>query len=130
MLHQEKVQDKIFKRVFNQEGLRMPQGVCDINGLQNIRTICSTGRRSIPRVAGSAFLDLYMLRKAKERLEKEDAILEKRKVGIQKRLEDIRREMEVLEGLHQQEKGGQIGHKEAIKEEPQEKKWKKMFLSY
>ena len=108
----------------------MPRGVCDISGLQNIRTICSTGRHSIPRVAGSAFLDLYMLRKAKERLEKEDAILERRKAGIQTRLEDINKEMEVLEGLHQQEKGGQIGHKEAIKEKDQEKKWKKMSLSY
>lgn len=119
----------------------MARGVSDISGLRNIRSMHSTGKRSIPRVASSAYLDLYMLRKEKERLEKEDAILEKRKAGIQKRLDDIRKEMEVLEKAGQQEKEWQAVHGEvvnealykksaSIKEEPQEKKWKKMSLSY
>lgn len=110
----------------------MPRGVCDISGLRNIRTICSTGRRSIPRVASSTYLDLYVLRKAKERLEKEDAILEKRKVGIQKRLEDISKEMEALENnsCQQEKEGGQARYRAVAKEENQEKKWKKMSLSY
>jgi hypothetical protein len=73
-----------------------------------------------------------MLRKEKERLEKEDAILEKRKAGIQKRLDDIKKEVEVLEKAAQQEKGEGNGYKkEDMKEtESQEKKWKKMPLSY
>ena len=108
----------------------MPRGVSDVGGLRNIRSMHSTGKRSIPRVASSAYLDLYMLRKEEERLEKEDAILEKRKVGIQKRLEDIKKEMEVLEKLDQQGKGRQDKNREVKKEEPQEKKWKKMGLSY
>ncbi len=108
----------------------MPRCVSDIGGLRNIRSMHSTGKRSIPRVASSAYLDLYMLRKEKERLEKEDAILEKRKAGIQKRLEDIKKEMEVLEKSTQQEKECIGRHGEAVKEESQEKKWKKMALSY
>jgi hypothetical protein len=108
----------------------MPRGVSDVGGLRNIRSMHSTGKRSIPRVASSAYLDLYMLRKEKERLEKEDAILEKRKGGIQKRLDDIKKEVEVLESSTQKEKGWQEGHREVVKEEPQEKKWKKMALSY
>lgn len=110
----------------------MPRGVSDIGGLRNIRSMHSAGKRSIPRVASSAYLDLYMLRKEKERLEKEDAILEKRKAGIQKRLEDIKKEMEGLEKLDQQGKGERTGYKEeAMKEtESREKKWKKMALSY
>ncbi|MBA2124237.1 hypothetical protein B9J78_04800 [bacterium Unc6] len=110
----------------------MPRGVSDIDGLRNVGSMHSTGKRSIPRVASSAYLDLYMLRKEKDRLEKEDAILEKRKAGIQKRLEDIKKEMEVLEKADRQEKGERTGYKEEVMKETEsrEKKWKKMGLSY
>ncbi len=108
----------------------MPRGVSDISGLRNIRSMHSAGKRSIPRVASSAYLDLYMLQKEKERLEKEDTILEKRRVAIQKKLEDIKKEEEVLEKLSQQEKECQNRHGEIVREDPQEKKWKKMALSY
>ena len=108
----------------------MPRGVGDIGGLRNIRSMHTSGKRSIPRVESSAYLDFYMLRKEEERLEKEDAILEKRKAAIQKRLEDIKKEKEALEGLYKQEKEQQAGPKEVTNEEPQEKKWKKMSLGY
>ena len=108
----------------------MPRGVSDISGLRNIRSMHSAGKRSIPRVASSAYLDLYMLRKEEERLEKEDAVLEKRKAAIQKRLEDIKKEIEILKALEEQEKGHQAGPKEVTNEESQEKRWKKMSLSY
>ena len=108
----------------------MPRGVGDIGGLRNIRSMHTSGKRSIPRVESSAYLDFYMLRKEEERLEKEDAMLQKRKAAIQKRLEDIKKEKEALEGLYKQEKEQQAGPKEVTNEEPQEKKWKKMSLSY
>ena len=108
----------------------MPRGVGDIGGLRNIRSMHTSGKRSIPRVEGSAYLDSYMLRKEEERLEKEDAMLQKRKAAIQKRLEDIKKEKEALEGLYKQEKEQQAGPKEVTNEEPQEKKWKKMSLGY
>lgn len=85
------------------------KGVSEISGLRSIKSMHSTGKRSIP---------------------KEDAILEKRKAGIQKRLEDVKKEMEVLEKASQQGKVGQDRYREVVKEEPQEKKWKKMALSY
>lgn len=105
----------------------MPRGASNVGGLRNIRTMHSMGKRFIPRVAHSAYLDLYMLRKEKERLEKEDAILEKRKAGIQKRLDNVKKEVEVLESSAQKEKEG---HGEVVKEESQEKKWKRMTLNY
>jgi len=108
----------------------MPRSSSDIGGLRNVKSMHSTGKRSIPRVASSAYLDLYMLRKEKERLEKEDAILEKRKAGIRKRLEDIEKEMGVLEKMDRQGKGQQDKNREVKKEEPQEMKWKKIALSY
>lgn len=108
----------------------MPRGVSDISGLRKIRTMHSASKRSIPRVASSAYLDLYMLRKEEERLEKEDAILEKRKAAIQKRLEDINKEIEMLKALEEKEKGRQADRKEVTEEESQEKRWKKMSLSY
>jgi len=108
----------------------MPRGVSDISGLRNIKSMHSAGKRSIPSVASSAYLDLYMLRKEEERLEKEDAILEKRKAAIQKRLEDIKKETEILKALEEKEKGRQAGREDVTKGESQEKRWKKISLSY
>ncbi len=108
----------------------MPRGVSDISGLRKIRTMHSASKRSIPRVASSAYLDLYMLRKEEERLEKEDAILEKRKAAIQKRLEDIKKEIEILKALEEKEKGRQADREDVAEGESQEKRWKKISLSY
>ncbi len=104
----------------------MPRGVSDISGLRNVRSMRSTGKRSIPRVQSSAYLDLYMLRKEKDRLEKEVYILDKRKNGIQKRLDEINTEMEKLE------KAEAIRREttpEALKK-PSRKGWKTMHLKY
>ena len=47
------------------------KGVSEISGLQSIKSMHSGGKRSIPRAQSSAYLDLYMLRKEKDRLEKD-----------------------------------------------------------
>lgn len=73
------------------------RGVSDIGGLRAIKSMHTTGLRSIPRVQGSTYLDLYMRKKEKERLEKELSILEKRKRGIEKRLQEVSKEIEILE---------------------------------
>lgn len=73
------------------------RGVSDIGGLRAMKSMHTTGRRSIPRVQGSTYLDLYMRKKEKERLEKELSILDKRKRGIEKRLQEVSKEIEVLE---------------------------------
>jgi hypothetical protein len=102
------------------------RGVSDIGGLRAIKTLHTTGRRSILRVQGSAYLDLYMRKKEKERLEKELSILERRRKGIEKRLQEISKEIELLENPEQKRpirvKGD--GTEGSIK------KWKTMDLRY
>jgi hypothetical protein len=72
------------------------KGVIDVKSLRDIRSLRSTGKRSIPRVQSSAYLDLYILEKEKERLEKEATLLERRSRAILKRLGDIQRQAESL----------------------------------
>ena len=104
----------------------MVKGVTEVTGLRDIRTMHSSKKRSIPRVQSSGYLDLYMLCKEKDRLEKEVNILDKRKKNIQKRIDEINTEMDKLEKA------------EALKREstpkrlkkPSEKDWKTMPLKY
>ena len=46
----------------------MVRSATEISSLRDIRTMHSSKKRSIPRVQSSAYLDLYMLRKEKDRL--------------------------------------------------------------
>jgi hypothetical protein len=105
------------------------RGVTDITGLRDIRSMHTTGRRSIPRVQTSAYLDLYMLRKEKDRLEKEAVLLAKRSQGIQKRLEEVQKHVESLE------RSGQIGRSSnggetATAPSAPAKKWKTFSVNY
>lgn len=106
----------------------MVRGATELSGLGEIRTMHSAKKRSIPRVQSSAYLDLYMLGKEKDRMEKEMFILEKRKTSLQKRLDEVAVEMNKLEGA--ETRGWQAGQREVVKEETQKKRWKKMALSY
>ena len=74
----------------------------DVNslpGLHKLRTMFSAKKRSIPRVQSSAYLDLYMLNKEKERLLKESERVGMRDTGIKKRLEEIDLEVNRLQGV-------------------------------
>ena len=73
------------------------KGVSEISGLRSIKSMHSSGKRSIPRVQSSTYLDLYMLRKEKDRLEKEIYILDKRKKDILKKLDEVNKEMDKLQ---------------------------------
>jgi len=106
------------------------RGVTDIAGLRDIRSHRSIGRRSIPRLQSSAYLELYMLGKERDRLEKELALLEKRRKGIGKRLSDIRREMEVVERLAQADRQNNGAKKGAEPSGFPKKKWKTFALRY
>ena len=105
------------------------RGATDVSGLRDIRSMHST-RRSIPRHKNSAFLDLYMLQKEKERLEKEAALLEKRNHAIQKRLGDIQQQMESLERSAQSKRLSNGGGKAAEPSRPTKRKWKTFPLKY
>lgn len=104
----------------------MVRSVTEISGLRNIKTMFSSKRRSIPRVQSSAYLDLYMLQKEKDRLEKEIFILEKRKNSIQKRLDEINTE---IDKLVKAESTKREVDPESFKK-PLEKDWKTMTLRY
>jgi predicted nucleic acid-binding Zn-ribbon protein len=102
------------------------KGVSEISGLRSIKSMHSSGKRSIPRVQSSAYLDLYMLRKEKDRLEKEIYILDKRKKDILKKLDDINKEMDKLQKQEAETKEKVL--QEFVK--PSEKEWKTMKLKY
>ena len=102
------------------------KGVSEISGLRSIKSMHSSGKRSIPRVQSSAYLDLYMLRKEKDRLEKEIYILDKRKKDIQKKLDDVNKQMEKLQKAEAERKEKVLQEFE----KPSEKEWKTMKLKY
>ncbi len=105
------------------------RGATDVSGLRDIRSMHST-RRSIPRFKNSAFLDLYMLQKEKERLEKEAVLLAKRNHAIQKRLGDIQQQMESLERPAQSEHLSNGGDTNTERSHPTKRKWNTFALKY
>lgn len=60
-----------------------------LKGLHGVKTMAGTKRRSIPHAQSSAYLDMYMMDKEKERLDKELQRLEMRHAQIKARLLDI-----------------------------------------
>ncbi|PTL36262.1 hypothetical protein CLG94_06300 [Candidatus Methylomirabilis limnetica] len=105
------------------------RGVTDVTGLRDIRSLHTTGQRAIPRRQGSTYLELYMLRVEKGRLDKEAALLAKRSQGIQKRLSDIHRQMEDLERPAQSERPSNAGETATARNAPA-KKWKTFSMNY
>ena len=105
-----------------------------ISGIHVLRTMHSTKKRSIPRIQGSTYIDLYMLDKEKERLLKEGERLALRSTVIKKRLEEINLEINKLQEAETVVKASSgkissLGHsfteRNVIKKE-----WKKMPLNY
>ena len=106
------------------------KGVIDVKSLRDIRSLRSTAKRSIPRVQSSAYLDLYMLEKEKERLEKEAALLEKRSQAIRKRLGEIQRQAESLKKSASQPEGRKGKDERGGEPSSPGKKWKTFSLNY
>ncbi len=74
----------------------MEKIAANLSGVHNLRSLSSTGRRSIPPSAKSAFLDLYMRQNERDRLTKEKTRLQKRKEQINKNLTVINQGMAKL----------------------------------
>jgi len=108
--------------------------VNSLKGLQVVRTMHSTKKRSIPRIQSSTYLDLYMLNKEKERLLKEDERLCRRKDAIKKRMEEIDLEMnkpqEVPQGRIKDSGNISFSENAFTQKNGVKKEWKKMPLSY
>jgi hypothetical protein len=125
----------------------MARGVSDLPGVQNIRTMQSAGRRSIPRNKDQTYLDLYMLNKEQERLMREDKRLftrkdnaKMRKITVEKRMVEMEAEIGKLHeakaiarasGSVSSSGGTSVDtftQKDGVKKG--KKGWKKMTLNY
>ena len=82
------------------------RGMMQVAGIRDVKSIQSTGTRSIPKVQRSSYLELYMLKREKDRLEKEIYGLDKRRntakrqldsisIRIEKQQKEIRQEQEI-----------------------------------
>jgi len=92
----------------------------------------SAKKRSMPKVQGSAYLDLFMLGKEKKRLLKESERLAMRDAITKKRLEEIDQEVNKLQEAEVVKGSSSVGfsgrpftQKGGVKKE-----WKKMALNY
>ena len=113
----------------------------DVNsakGLSDLRTSLTTRVHAKPPQKGTAHLDLYLLGKEKQRLEKELARLEQRQRRIQAHLTEIRQAMAILEQETEQERSSEDPSTdiEARKKQPApasqhgQRRWKKMTINY
>lgn len=71
----------------------MEKIAANLSGVHNLRSLSSTGIRSIPPSPKSAFLDLYMRQNERDRLTKEKIRLQKRRKQINKNLTVINQGM-------------------------------------
>jgi len=81
------------------------KGTLQTLGIRDIKSIHSIGARSIPKVQRSRYLELYMLRREKDRLEKELFALDKRRNLANRQLESINKRIEKLQKeVHEEQK--------------------------
>lgn len=112
--------------------------VTTAKGLSDLRTALSRHVHSKPAQKGTAHLDLYLLSKEKQRLEKELARLEQRQRRIRERLADICQAMGMLEQQAEQERSSEEASTElgSVEKQPapasqySQRPWKKMPLDY
>jgi len=74
-------------------------------GVRDIKSIHSVGARSIPKVQRSSYLELYMLKREKDRLEKEIFALDKRRNSANRQLNSVNKRIEKLQKeVHEEQK--------------------------
>ena len=73
------------------------KGIQQVTGSREIKSMHSVGARSIPKAQRSAYLELYMHRREKDRLEKELFALDKRRNTAQKLLDSISKRIDKLQ---------------------------------
>jgi predicted nucleic acid-binding Zn-ribbon protein len=81
------------------------RGMHQISSLGNMKSAHSIGARSIPKAQRSTYLELYLLRREKDRLEKEIFALDKRKTSADRQLDSISKRIERLQKeTHEEQK--------------------------
>jgi len=73
------------------------KGIQQVSSVRDVKSIRSVGARSIPKIQKSAYLELYVHKNEKDRLEKEIFALDKRMIRAQRLLESINRRIEKLQ---------------------------------
>jgi len=73
------------------------KGIQQVTGIKEVKSMHSVGARSIPKAQRSAYLDLYMHRREKDRLEKEMFVLDKRRNTAKRLLDSINKRIEKLQ---------------------------------
>lgn len=73
------------------------RGVQQILGVRDVKSIHSVGARSVPKVQRSSYLELYTLKREKDRLEKELFALDKRRGSANRQLNSINKRIEKLQ---------------------------------
>lgn len=73
------------------------KGLQQILGTRDIKSAHSIGARTMPKVQRSSYLELYTLRREKDRLEKEIFALDKRKNSANRQLDTADKRIEKLQ---------------------------------
>lgn len=79
------------------------RGAVHISGSKDVKSSHSAGLRSIPRIQRSSYLELYRLKREKDRLETEIVALRKRRGSAERQLCFINSRMEKLQKETQEE---------------------------
>ena len=81
------------------------KGILQVTGVREIKSMHSVGARSIPKAQRSAYLELYVHRREKDRLEKETFVLDKRRNTAKRLLDSINKRIEKLQTeAHEEQK--------------------------
>ena len=67
-----------------------------VPSIRDMKSMHTAGIRSIPKAQRSSYLDLFILSKEKDRLEKESFMVGKRSSSLDKQLATIDKRMEIL----------------------------------
>ena len=99
-----------------------------LKGMHGVKTMGSSKKSAISRVKSSTYLDLYMMEKEKERLEKESLRLDIRHNQVKSRLKEIAEFRDTVSG--NTVKRSSVAAVEAVEEEAPPKVWKKVSMQY
>jgi vacuolar-type H+-ATPase subunit I/STV1 len=81
------------------------KGIQQVIGVRDIKSIHSIGARSVPKAQRSAYMELYMHKKEKDRLEKQIFVLDKKRNTAQRLLDSINKRIEKLQTeTHEEQK--------------------------
>jgi len=113
------------------------KSVTETKSLGDIRTATSHHISAKPPLKGTAYLDLYLLDKEKQRLEKQLFCMGQRQRRINERLSEIRKGMEKMaEAAQEEQKVNQpavtiaSGEQVAPVRQHEGRQWKKMAMDY